>query len=235
VSEAPAGAGVIQVVEGRNEGSFRPIPLVLSAAVLLAVLASSLGPWRTVFTSFAVEHLLLTLVGPLLLASAVTPAGARRIAAKGGVQRLAYSLRRPWRGFALLHAVVAVALLPPVLEAAFASPLLWILHRIAIFKAGFFFWWAIAAPSGDESRLQPPMQVLYAFLSTVPTSFVAVILARAGDPIFDVFTGGPALLGVTPHQDQMLGALVMWIPALFFYFGVITRSFWRWQKEDGER
>jgi cytochrome c oxidase assembly factor CtaG len=229
LTAAPTGGAGDQVAAERavHAGARRARPALLSAGALIlaAVLASSLSTLRSLFTAFAIEHLLLTLVAPLLVVAGLPSAvpAAPRATAHG----------RPWRAFALFHVTVAVALLPPVLDTAHTNPPLWLLHRLVIFAAALIFWRAIAAPDGDPGKLEPPMQVLYAFLATIPTSLMAVILARAPNPLYVGFTAGPARLGATQHQDQMLGALVMWIPALFFYFGVISFAFWRWQRDDG--
>jgi putative membrane protein len=217
---------------GDRAGPAARVRLALGLIIAAAAIGGSVAAFRGVFLSFAIEHLLLTLVGAPLIASAVSRGAAARMRGAPFIGPILSTLGLPWRGFALFHVTTAVLLLPPVLETFHRSPWLWVVHRLLILGAAIFLWWPLAAPAGDPGRLPRPMQMLYAFLSSVPTSLMAVILARANSSIYGVFDGGAALYGVTPHHDQMLGALLMWIPALFIYFGAISWAFWRWQKEE---
>jgi cytochrome c oxidase assembly factor CtaG len=206
---------------------------IVATGIAIGLVAASVTEVRGVFTIFAVQHLLLSLVVAPLVVSGLTWPVVRQLGETRGVGPLFRAVKRPWRGFALFHVTVAVLLLPPVLEWFHRSALLWPLHRALVLVAALFLWWPLLAPEGDPDRLPRPMQMLYAFLSTVPTSLMAVILARAPEPIYSVFTSAPERHGMTVHEDQMLGALIMWVPALFIYFGAISWSFWRWQKEEG--
>ena len=35
-------------------------------------------------------------------------------------------------------------------------------------------------------------------------------------------------------QDQLIGALIMWIPGGLFFFAIISVVFFRWQQADGD-
>jgi cytochrome c oxidase assembly factor CtaG len=49
--------------------------------------------------------------------------------------------------------------------------------------------------------------------------------------LYPAYAAAPRLWGITPLQDQMIGALIMWIPGGLFFFAIISVVFFRWQKE----
>jgi cytochrome c oxidase assembly factor CtaG len=66
---------------------------------------------------------------------------------------------------------------------------------------------------------------------TIPMSLVAVCIAYSGKLLYLAYASAPRLWGITPLQDQMLGALIMWIPGGFFFIAIISVVFFRWQQQ----
>jgi putative membrane protein len=41
-------------------------------------------------------------------------------------------------------------------------------------------------------------------------------------------------MGISPMEDQMMGALIMWIPGGLFFFAIISVVFFKWQQVGGD-
>jgi cytochrome c oxidase assembly factor CtaG len=65
-------------------------------------------------------------------------------------------------------------------------------------------------------------------------SIVAVCIGYADTLLYPSYASAARIWGITPMQDQMLGALIMWIPGGLFFFAIISVVFFRWQQTDGD-
>ena len=63
---------------------------------------------------------------------------------------------------------------------------------------------------------------------------VAVCIGYADHVLYPWYASAPRIWGITPMQDQMIGALIMWIPGGLFFFAIISVVFFRWQLRDGD-
>jgi putative membrane protein len=76
--------------------------------------------------------------------------------------------------------------------------------------------------------------MLYLFLLTIPMSLVAVCIAYSGTVLYPAYAAAPRIWGITPLQDQMIGALIMWIPGGLFFLAIISVVFFKWQQQDDD-
>jgi cytochrome c oxidase assembly factor CtaG len=76
--------------------------------------------------------------------------------------------------------------------------------------------------------------MLYLFLLSIPMSLVAISIGYADHLLYPYYASAPRLWGITPMQDQMIGALIMWIPGGLFFFAIISVVFYKWQQVEGD-
>jgi cytochrome c oxidase assembly factor CtaG len=70
--------------------------------------------------------------------------------------------------------------------------------------------------------------MLYAFLMSIPMSIVAVYIAMADHVLYPAYSAAPRVLPLTPLEDQLLGALIMWIPGGLIFIVIMTVVFFKW-------
>jgi putative membrane protein len=226
---------------GEREGQpplRRAKPALLTLA--LATLFMSLNGWLHdlsdyyLFTAHMVQHLLLALVvAPLLIMA--TPGWMLRPAlASRPIAAVARWVTNPWHSFAIFNVVLAAWHLPPLYNLAMAHHPVHILQHLMFLVAAVLMWWPILSPLPELPRLAYPMQMLYLFLMTIPMSIVSVYIAYADGVLYPAYATAPRLWGISPMQDQLIGALIMWIPGGLFFFAVISVIFFRWQQRDGD-
>ncbi len=186
------------------------------------------------FSAHMVQHLVLTLIAPPLLIMA-TPGWILRPALQWrGVGPVARWVTQPWRCFLIFNVVLAVWHLPPMYNLAMANHDVHIVEHLCFMVAATLMWWPILSPMPELPRLSYPLQMLYLFLMSIPMSLIAICIGYADHILYPAYASAPRIWEITPMQDQLLGALIMWVPGGLFFFAIISVVFFRWQARGAE-
>jgi putative membrane protein len=181
-----------------------------------------------------VQHLVLTLIAPPLLVMG-TPGWMLRPALQWrGVGPVARWLTSATHAFLLFNLVIVAWHLPPMYETAMAHHNVHIAQHLCFMITSVLMWWPILSPLPELPRLSYPGQMLYLFLMTIPMSLVAVCIGYADHILYPAYASAPRLWGISPLQDQLIGALIMWIPGGLFFFAIISVVFFKWQQQEDD-
>ena len=182
------------------------------------------------FSAHMVQHLMLTLVVPPMLIMG-TPGWMLRPALKVPVvASIARAITTAPRTFLIFNVVLTAWHLPPMYEMAMEHHPIHIVQHLCFMIAATLMWWPILSPLPELPRLSYPLQMLYLFLLTIPMSVIAVSIGYADHILYPAYSAAPRIWGISPMQDQLLGALIMWIPGGLFFFVIISVVFFRWQQ-----
>jgi putative membrane protein len=206
----------------------------------LALIFLSLNGWLHdlsdgyLFSAHMVQHFALTLVAPPMLVLG-TPGWMLRPALRWRVVGpLARWVTAPTRCFAIFNVVLVAWHLPPMYELAMQHHPIHIVQHLCFMTAAVLMWWPVLSPLPELPRLSYPAQMLYLFLLSIPMSLVAVCIGYADHLLYPSYASAARIWGITPMQDQMIGALIMWIPGGLFFFAIISVVFYKWQQLDGD-
>jgi putative membrane protein len=206
----------------------------------LALIFLSLNGWLHdlsdyyLFSAHMVQHLMLTLVAPPLLILG-TPGWMLRPALEWRVVgTLARWVTTAPRCFVIFNVVLAVWHLPPMYGLAMAHHNVHIVQHLCFMVAATLMWWPVLSPLPELPRISYPAQMLYLFLLSIPMSLIAICIGYADHVLYPAYASAPRIWGITPLQDQLIGALIMWVPGGLFFFVIISVVFFRWQQADGE-
>lgn len=203
-----------------------PVPALqrwafLGGLVAIAVaLQSGIARYdTTLFSLHMVQHLLLTLVAPPLLALGAPVTQLLRAASPGTRQR---------RILPVLHSrIVAIAGHPIVAWLVF-SAVMWGTHFSPLFDrsledrvvhdlehglylgAGLLFWWPLVALDPAPRRMGYAARIAYAFLQMPQNSFLAMAILFADAPLYAHYATLGAPYGIDALADQRLAAGIMW-------------------------
>ena len=186
------------------------------------------------FSAHMIQHLLLTLVAPPQLILG-TPGWMLRPALEWPVVgRVARWVTTAPRCFMVFNVVLAVWHLPPVYGLAMAYHNIHIVQHLCFLVAATLMWWPVLSPLPELPRISYPAQMLYLFLMSIPMSLIAICIGYADHVLYPAYSSAPRIWGITPLQDQLIGALIMWVPGGLFFFVIISVVFFRWQQAGGE-
>ena len=188
------------------------------------------------FSAHMVQHLVLTLIAPPLLLMGLRGWMLRPALAWPGVGRAARIATSARMAFLAFNVVIVLWHLPPMYALAMAHHNVHIVQHLCFMTASVLMWWPVVSPMPELPRLSYPGQMLYLFLMTIPMSIVAVCIGYADHILYPAYASAPRLWGITPMEDQLMGALIMWIPGGLFFFAIISVVFFRWQQhaEDSQ-
>jgi putative membrane protein len=138
------------------------------------------------------------------------------------------------RCFIIFNVVLIAWHLPPMYEMAMEHHNIHIVQHLCFMVGATLMWWPILSPLPELPRLSYPLQMLYLFLMSVPMSVVAVSIGYSDHILYPAYAVAPRIWGISPMQDQLLGALIMWIPGGLFFFAIISVVFFRWQQTGAQ-
>jgi putative membrane protein len=101
--------------------------------------------------------------------------------------------------------------------------------------ASVILWWPVLSPSPELPRAPYPLQMLYLFVVGLPMVVVSIFISMAGSVLYPYYAAAPRIWPIlTPHADQHLGGLIMWIPGGLVFLLAISVVFFRWQAAGGD-
>ena len=226
---------------GRARG--RPVKgaQVVSFFAGLAVLLGSLtGPLHDLsdyylFSAHMVQHLLLVFAMPPLLLYGTPGWMLSPLLRHPRVLRLGRRLTRPSGAFASFNLVLVAWHLPPLYNLAMDHHGVHIVQHLMIMVVSVILWWPVLSPSPELPRAPYPVQMLYLFAVGLPMVAVSIFITMAESVLYPYYAAAPRVWeALTPHTDQHLGGLIMWIPGGLVFLIAISVVFFRWQAAGGQ-
>jgi cytochrome c oxidase assembly factor CtaG len=187
------------------------------------------------FSAHMVQHLFITLVGPPLLLIGTPAWLLQPLLRKRAVFLIARVLTFPALAFLLYNADFWLWHAPPLYNATLENQGIHILEHVTFIVFGILNWWPIFSPSEELPRLSLGGQILYIFLTGMPTVALGAGLTFF-PPLYAPYLAAPRIWGLSAAVDQQLGGLIMWIPGNIFYIVIVSILFIQWmQKQDAKQ
>lgn len=187
------------------------------------------------FSAHMVQHLCLTMVGPPLILIGTPEWFIRPIERNKALFSIARLLTFPAVAFALFNCDFFLWHAPALYDATLVNNNLHILEHLTFIIFGLLNWWPIFSPSPRLPRLPFGGQILYLFLSGMPSVLLGAGLTFA-PPLYAPYIAAPRIWGISAVTDQQLGGLIMWIPVNIMYIAMMSIIFLRWmQKKEKEQ
>ena len=101
------------------------------------------------------------------------------------------------------------------------------IEHLVFLTAGIVFWWPVLAPG----RMQPGPKLVYLFGAFIAAAPVALALALT-HPQYSFYVHAPRLWGISPLEDQQLGAIAMALEQAAILFAACSVVFFRLMAED---
>lgn len=170
-------------------------------------------------TVHMIQHMLLTTIGPPLIAA--SGIGTLLLRASSSRTRTRWLLP-------VMHGPLAILVHPVVGWVAFTA-VMWGSHMSGLYNlaltdrtvhtlehvlylaAATLFWWPILSPDPLRWRIHPGVRVLFVIAQLPSMSFLAVILLTAPSVLYPAYVGRAELFGIDPLVDQQAAGALMWV------------------------
>ena len=200
---------------------------------LLLMFATLNGPIHDLsddylFSAHMVQHLLLTLAIPPLLLAGTPGWMLRPVLSRPGIRPAARFFTNAKIAFVVFNLTIAFWHLPIFYNAAMAHHSLHIVEHLMFMAAAVLMWWPLLSQLPEFPRLAYPGQMLYSFLMSIPMSIVAVYIAMADHVLYPAYNAAPRVFPLSPLEDQLFGALIMWIPGGIIFMIIMSVVFFKW-------
>jgi len=187
-------------------------------AVLALALLSPLDRGATyLFTLHMLQHMLLLLVAPPLIALSVPPTLLGWVFQRPALRRVLRALWAPVPAFVLFNGALLAWHLPAAYDATLRSPWIHAAEHVSFVATGLIFWGVIVSPAPALVRASFGLRIALLLGADVVNFGLGFALAFAGQPWYTPYLDAARLWGLTPLDDLRLGGALMWVMGQMMY------------------
>jgi cytochrome c oxidase assembly factor CtaG len=195
----------------------------------------------TLFSVHMIQHLLLTLIAPPLLALAAPVTQLMRAASPEVRSRWILPILRSRLLGVLSHPVVAwlvfVSVMwathfSPLFDLSLEDPLVHDLEHGLYLGAALLFWWPVVSLDPAPHRMGYPGRLLYLFLQMPQNSFLAMAILFADAPLYPHYVTLGSPYGISALADQRLAAGLMWFVGDVIFLVALLAVLGGWMRSE---
>jgi len=131
-----------------------------------------------------------------------------RIAA---LRRFMHWLGTPWVAWLAMNVTFLAWHIPGAYDFALEHEYWHDVEHLCFLFSSILFWWCVLRPWPAGSRRQNWGILLYLVSADVVNTLLSAFLAFCGRPVYTYYLDHPNPFHVSPLDDQVLGAVVMWV------------------------
>ena len=213
--------------------------------VIAFALQSGIGRYdTTLFSIHMVQHLMLTLVAPPLLAlgapitqllRASSTKTRRRWILPFLHSRVISVLSHPVLAWILFAGVMWGTHFSPIFNASLEDPITHDLEHLAYLTAGLLFWWPVVGIDPSPHRMGYPARIGFVFLQMPQNSFLAMTVLFAASPLYPHYATLGSPYGIDALNDQRLAGAIMWILGDVIFMLETMAILAGWMRSDTRR
>jgi putative copper resistance protein D len=235
-------AAVDRAHPGHRVALLRRWSFLAGLAAIAIALQSGIERYdTTLFSIHMVQHLLLTLVAPPLLAlgapvtqvlrAASPPTRTRRLLPILH-SRVIRVVGHPVVAWIALAGVMWATHFSPIFDASLENPPLHDLEHGLYLGAGLLFWWPVVGLDPAPHRMRHPARILYLFLQMPQNSFLAMAILFAGTPLYPHYATLGSPYGIDALADQRLAAGIMWLAGDVIFLAALLAVLGGWMRSE---
>jgi putative membrane protein len=185
------------------------------------------------FSAHMVQHnLLMYVVPPLLILGLPSWMVDTALNRWPVAHKALWWLTRPLLAGATFTLIFTLWHLPVLYEAALRSKPLHAFEHLSMLLPSMLLWWGFCTTSARVPRYQPGTRLLSLFALMVAQLPLFAVLTFASDPLYPTYQWAPRLSVLSPHEDQVLGGLIMKIAGMLVSLVLMGHTFLTWQQES---
>jgi len=211
------------------------------AAIAVALLSAVDVYAESLFSVHMVQHLLMAMVAPPLLAFGAPVTLALRVATPGvrrGVllpllhSRVVRAVSWPPVGWAIFAAVMWATHFSPLFNAALDNEALHSAEHLLYLVAGALFWWPVIGADPVRWRLSPIGRMVYLASQMPFNTAVGLAIYFAPAVLYPHYAAIIRTWGPDPFTDQQVAGIVMWGIGDVILLGALVLAIAAWLGAD---
>ena len=246
-----AGAYLIAVRRVNRAHPRVPVPgwrvsaWLAGLVVILLALVSAVDVYAADFLSVhMVQHLLLAMVAPPLLALGAPITLLLRVASPRARQRLILPvlhsrvvrvMASPLVAWPLFAIVMWLTHFSPLYEAALDDPAVHIAEHLVYLASGVLFWWPVVAADPIPRRLGYGARLAYLVLQMPVNAAVGLAIYAAPTVLYAHYAQIERAWGPDALTDQQIGGLLMWGAGDLLLLAAVPVVVAAWMRADTRR
>ena len=207
---------------------------LLGVFVMLLALLSPLHELgeNYLFSAHMVQHLLLTLVVPPLLLLGTPDWLLRPLLRSPRVFKLVRLVTLPVVAFVLFNLVFAMWHVPALYDLTLRDRGIHILEHLMFIVTAVIMWWPVLSPLPELPRANYLVQMVYLFLQPTVPAILGAMITFADQVLYEWYELAPRLWDISPHTDQQVGGIIMWVPGGFAFLLTVVVVFLIWARQE---
>jgi len=214
------------------------------AAIAIALLSAVDVYAGSLFSVHMVQHLLLAMVAPPLLAlgapvtlmlRVATPGVRRRALLPFLHSRLVKAVSWPPLGWAIFAAVMWATHFSPLFNAALDNEALHFAEHLLYLVAGALFWWPVVGADPIRWRLSPVGRMVYLASQMPFNTAVGLAIYFAPAVLYPHYAALTRTWGPDTFTDQQVAGITMWGIGDVILLGALVLAAAAWLRADEKR
>ncbi len=195
----------------------------------------------TLFADHMVQHILLALIAPPLLALGGPITLLLRASRPETRRRVILPILHSWPVRAITFPVftwVFFALVmwgthfSPMFDRSLEDPAVHQLEHLLYLVAGCLFWWPVVALDPSPWRMSEPVRILYTFLQMPQNSFLGLAIVSATAPLYNHYATLVRDWGPDVLTDQQMAGAAMWLVGDLVFLTAIMGIVLGWMRRE---
>lgn len=183
---------------------------------------------RFLFSAHMVQHMLMIYPAAVLMLTGVPGWLVTRLVGGPRFRFLGRFLFHPATCALVYSALLSIWHAPALYDLALRERPVHILEHLTFFGAALLYWWPLFSPSREFPPVKYAWQMLYLVVVTLLMTPLFAFLAFS-DVLYPTYEYAPRLVaGLSPAQDQLLGAAIMKLGGMFMSFLALIWIFYGW-------
>ncbi|MBX7110908.1 MAG: cytochrome c oxidase assembly protein [Dehalococcoidia bacterium] len=131
--------------------------------------------------------------------------------------------------------LVAWHLIPGWYDAAVRNANIHYIQHLSFAGTAFLFWWNVIDPAPLRASMGYLLRMVYILVAATAQSVIAAMITLSDRTLYDVYVTARPIYDMSPHSDQELGGLIMWVPGQMVHLIVIGALFAVWAAQSERR